>query len=63
MKPLLLSALIGTAIGLYPGYAERLVHAAERVVCSVFPAQDRSVIELIIILVAIAAVSQWRPNK
>lgn len=60
MKPLLLTALIALAIGLYPEYAIRLVHAAERLVCSFFPGGDRSVIGIIVIVIAIGGVTQWK---
>lgn len=63
MKPVLLTILIAFAVGLYPGYAHRIIDAAQDVVCSIFPAQDRSVVELIIIIIAIVGVSQWRPSE
>lgn len=62
MKPLLLTALIALAIGLYPEYAIRLVHAAERLVCSFFPSGDRSAIEIIVIAIAIGGVVKWSPK-
>lgn len=62
MKPLLITFLVALAIGLYPDYAIRLVHAAERLVCSFFPGDDRSAIEIIVIAIAIGGVIQWRPK-
>lgn len=62
MKPVLLTILVAFAIGLYPDYAHRIVNAVEGVVCSVFPSTERSMVELIIIVIAIGGVSQWRPK-
>jgi hypothetical protein len=63
MKPIILTGLVFLAIGLYPDYAQRIISAAETIVCRVFPSSDRSLIELIVVLVAITAIANWKPNK
>ena len=63
MKPTLLIALILALIGLYPGYAHHIIDTAREIVCSMFPGEDRSILMMIIIIIAIVGVSCWKPTK
>ena len=63
MKAIIITALIILGIGTYPGYAHRIVSAAEEIVCKVIPAQYQPAVMFVVIVVAIVAIAQVENRK